>query len=258
MVLLVHRSPPQHPTASLAERGAKASRPLPGRGLRRSGRCHVTARCSGSPRSRLRWVAASSTAPWSSRSKAPATDCAPLPTSSPSTPARTPPSRRRRLPKASAGHPQKGSRPCLNPADRQSWKWGILNRHSWNSFGWQLHHLLRLAWIGAPLARCRMTPRIWRGAAALGGIRLWQSRICATFTSVAAPLMTTIRWRQSNWQASPSTSRRNGRTAAARTPRPARHSVGAATSRHSGERRHRRPPTPTSAIRRRFRQNRRF
>ena len=38
-----------------------------------------------------------------------------------------------------------------------------------------------------------------RGYARTNGIRLWQSRRCATFTIVVTPLITTISWLQSNW-----------------------------------------------------------
>jgi hypothetical protein len=42
-----------------------------------------------------------------------------------------------------------------------------------------------------------------RGYARTNGIRLWQSRTCATFTIVVTPLSRTISWLQSNWNASP-------------------------------------------------------
>jgi hypothetical protein len=35
----------------------------------------------------------------------------------------------------------------------------------------------------------------------MNGMRLWQSRRCATFTVTVAPAISTTSWLQSNWQA---------------------------------------------------------
>jgi hypothetical protein len=109
-------------------------------------------RCSETPSSPPRCSIGCSTMPSSSRSKAPATACAPTPTSSPSTPARTPPSPRRHRQNDAVGR-RKRNRPCLISAEPNSRKWGIFVRHFWGFF---IRHLqmrvpsplsLRIFWM---------------------------------------------------------------------------------------------------------------
>jgi len=108
-------------TASPSALGAKASWPLPGRGLRRSRRRHGTARSPSPPRhhrpDRRRQLPAAR--PCRSHPGASSIACRHHAAAGAQTPRQA---------------TEKGSRPCLNQADRRSQKWGIFARHFWGIF----------------------------------------------------------------------------------------------------------------------------
>ena len=59
----------------------------------------------------------------------------------------------------------------------------------------------------------------------MNGMRLWQSRRCATFTVTVAPAISTTSWLQSNWQASPGSKISGTNAAAVPVPRRRFHAV---------------------------------